>query len=179
MSTDQHGVAGGWSVANGGNIAFRLNTATETGQTSKSTYRTYEDAYINATGFPPNSPVDVYVVDDGKWHDGDTIADYGIVLMETFTADDDGYIVNERLWRHPLEIGEYDIVFDADRNGDYDEIPDFVYDPNHPGFTVVETPVGGTVYPVDKTALLLPWFSLGLVLFLAAGGFILIRSRSR
>jgi parallel beta-helix repeat protein len=37
--------------------------------------------------------------------------------------------------------------------------------------------VGGTVYPIDKTALLLPW--LGLVLVLAAGGLILIRRAGR
>jgi hypothetical protein len=175
ISTDEHGVAGGWSVANGGDIAFRLNTAAESGQTPKNEYRTYEDAYVSATGFPPNSYVDVYVVEDGKWHDGDTIADYGIVVMETFTSDDDGDILNERLWRHPLEIGEYDVVFDADRNGDYDEIPDFVYDPNHPGFTVVWTPVGGKVYPIDKTALLLPWLSPVLLLALAGAYLIFIK----
>ena len=35
--------------------------------------------------------------------------------------------------------------------------------------------VGGEVYPIDKTALLLPWLSLVAVLVLAAGGFMLIR----
>jgi hypothetical protein len=173
MSTDEHNVAGGWSVANGGDIAFRLNTTTETGQTHKDTYRTCDDAYVSATGFPPNSPVDVYVVGDGKWLGGETITDYGVMVMETFTTDDDGYIVNERLWRHPLEIGEYDVVFDANGNGDYDKIPDFVNNPNHPGFTVVKTPVGGEVYPVDKTALLLPW--LGLAALLALAGAYLAR----
>jgi serine protease len=39
--------------------------------------------------------------------------------------------------------------------------------------------VGGTVRPVDKTALLLPWLGLGAVLILAAGGLILIRRRSQ
>jgi len=175
MSTDEHVVDGTWSVANGGAIAFRLNTATEDGWTSKNEYRTTEDAYVNATGFPPNSPVDVYVVGDGKWHDGDTIAGYGVMVMETFTTDGAGDIVNERLWRHPLEIGEYDVVFDADCNGDYNEIPDFVYDPNHPGFTVVLAPVGGEVYPIDKTALLLPW--LGLALLLALVGAFLTFSK--
>jgi parallel beta-helix repeat protein/predicted outer membrane repeat protein len=39
--------------------------------------------------------------------------------------------------------------------------------------------VGGTVHPIDKAALLLPWFILGaaLLLALAAGGLILIRRR--
>jgi len=38
--------------------------------------------------------------------------------------------------------------------------------------------VGGTVYPIDKAALLLPWLSLGLVLILAAGGLALRRRLS-
>jgi len=168
MSTDEHVVDGAWSVANGGAIAFRLNTATEDGWTSKNEYRTTEDACVNATGFPPNSPVDVYVVSDYHWHDEDPIPpDSGdIFASKTFTTDIDGKIENEVIWRHPLEIGEYDVVFDADRNGDYNEIPDSVYDPNHPGFTVVKAVVGGEVYPVDKTVILLPWLSLVLLLAL-------------
>jgi parallel beta-helix repeat protein len=39
--------------------------------------------------------------------------------------------------------------------------------------------VGGTVYPVDKAALLLPWLGLSIVLILAAGGLILVRRRTR
>jgi hypothetical protein len=39
--------------------------------------------------------------------------------------------------------------------------------------------VGGTVYPVDKAALLMPWLGLSIILILAAGGSILIRRRTR
>jgi serine protease len=38
--------------------------------------------------------------------------------------------------------------------------------------------VGGTVYPVDKAAILLPWLGLGAVLVLVAGSLILIRRQS-
>jgi serine protease len=38
--------------------------------------------------------------------------------------------------------------------------------------------VGGTVYPIDKAALLLPWLVLGVVMVLVAGGLILIRRQS-
>jgi hypothetical protein len=38
--------------------------------------------------------------------------------------------------------------------------------------------VGGTVYPVDKTALLLPWLGLSMILILAAGGLILIKRQA-
>jgi hypothetical protein len=39
--------------------------------------------------------------------------------------------------------------------------------------------VGGTVYPIDKAALLLPWLSLSIALILAAGGLILARRAGR
>jgi hypothetical protein len=176
MSTDENGVAGGWSVANGGDIAFRLNTAAESGGTSKDRYRTNENVEVSGSGFPINSDVDVYVVADGEWLGGEAIADYGIVVMETFSTDDAGNFGPEVIWHAPLDIGEYDVVFDADGNGDYDEIPDFVDNPNHPGFTVVPAKVGGAVYPVDKTTLLLPW--LGLVVILTLAGAYLARSRA-
>jgi len=167
----------GWSDG-----MWDFTTGIQDGGAAKAEYHTCEDVYVNATGFPTNSLVDVYVVGDEKWHDGDTIANYGIVVMETFTTDSNGDIVNKRLWRHPLEVGEYDIVFDAGPggipDGIYDEIPDLVDDPNHPGFTVISTPVGGEVYPIDKTALLLPWLISSAILILAAGGLMLIRRRS-
>jgi len=175
MSTDQHGVAGAWSVANGEDIAFRLDTNTEAGQTPKDIYSTRENVEVSGSGFMPGSDVDVYVVVEGEWLGGETIADYGVVAMETFTADGDGEIENEVVWHAPLEIGEYDVVFDAGQDGTYNEIPDLVDDPNHPGFIVVVATVGGEVYPIDKAALLAPWLGLGLVLVLAAGSLILIR----
>ena len=39
--------------------------------------------------------------------------------------------------------------------------------------------VGGEVYPIDKTALLLPWLIAGAALILAASGLILIRRQAR
>jgi len=175
MSTDEHVVAGGWSVANGGAIAFRLNTGTEIGWTSKDIYSTRENVEVGGSGFPQNSNVDVYVVAEGEWLGGETIAGYGIVAMKNFATDGSGNFGPGVIWQSPLEVGEYDVVFDADCNGDYDEIPDFVDHPNHPGFTVVRSMVGGEVYPVDKAALLLPWLGLGVAMVLAAGGLILVR----
>jgi hypothetical protein len=178
MSTDEHGFVDGWTAANSGCIAFRLNTATEAGETLKDKYHTHEDVTVSGSGFTPNSKVAVYVVEEGKWLGGETIADYGIVAQKTFDVDGDGEISGV-IWEAPLEVGEYDVVFDADRNGVYDEIPDMVDDPNHPGFIVVLATVGGEVYPIDKAALLLPWLIAGAALILAAGGLILARLRSR
>jgi len=177
MSTDQHVVAGGWSVANGGAIAFRLNTATETGWTSKDIYSTRENVEVGGSGFPQNSNVDVYVVAEGEWLGGEAIAGYGIVATKNFATDGSGNFGPGAIWQSPLEVGEYDVVFDADCNGDYDKIPDFVDHPNHPGFTVVSSTVGGEVYPIDKTALLLPWLFLSAMLVLAAGITLALRRR--
>jgi len=178
MSTDEHGSQSDWSAANGGAIAFRLNTTTEAGWTSKDKYRTNEDVEVSGTGFLAGSDVDVYVVGDGKWLGGETIADYGIAAQATLTADGDGEIEGI-IWHAPLKVGEYDVAFDADRNGIYDEITDSVDDPNHPGFTVVKYTVGGTVYPTNKIDILLPLRGLGIILALTTGGLILARRAGR
>jgi hypothetical protein len=159
----------GWSDG-----SWDFTTGIQSGGPDKSTYHPSEDVYVSGTGFPPNSDVDVYVVEDGTWLGGETIADYGIMVMETFTTDGGGEITDELLWQHPLEPGRYDIVFDAGQDGIYDEIPDLVDDPNHPAFTVISAAVGGTVYPVNKAALLLPWLVLGTAMALA-GGLLLLR----
>jgi hypothetical protein len=275
MSTDEHGVAGGWSVANGGDIAFRLDTIAptvmitstatdptnvspipmtatfsedvtgftlgdvtvsngtagnlagsgsvytfdvtpvadglvtvdiaagvaqdaagndntaatqfsiaydatgQTGGTTKDKYYTNEDVRVTASGFLPDSDVDVYVVRDYHWNDGDPIPpDSGAVFAHVLlTADGSGNITNQVVWMHPLEIGEYDVVFDAGQDGFYNATWDLVDHPNHPGFTVVAATVGGEVYPVDKTALLMPW--LGLVLLLALTGAYLASLRAK
>jgi len=182
MSTDEHSFQSDWALANGGNVAFRLNTTTEAGWTPKDKYRANEDVHVSSSGFPPNSPVDVYVVGDYHWYDGNLIPpDSGTIFAQkTFTTDDEGEIENQVIWEAPLEIGEYDIVFDADRNGVYDEIPDLVYDPNHPGFTVVKYTVGGEVHPTNKIDILLPGRGSGIiVLILATGGLILARRAGR
>ena len=148
-------------------IAFRLNTVEEVGYSFKGKYRTNEDVSVSGGGFVPGSEVDVYLVAEGEWLGGETIANYGIVALKTLTANGDGEIEGV-VWEAPLEVGEYDVVFDANQNGIYDEVTDFVSHPNHPGFVVVGITVGGVVYPVDKAALLIPW--LGLALLLALGG---------
>jgi hypothetical protein len=173
-SRDEYDAWGTWSLAKGGDVAFQTDAITETGGSAKDKYRPSEDVSVSGSGFMPGLDVNVYVVEEGEWLGGETIADYGIVAMETFTADIGGG-VKGIVWHAPLERGEYDVVFDANLNGDYDEITDFVDDPNHPGFTVTTGAVGGEVYPIDKTALLLPWLISSAILILAAGGLILIR----
>jgi len=142
-----------------------------------STYRPDDDVVIRIGGFPPGVDVEVTVVADYHWEDGDTIPpDSGTIFaQQTFTTNDYGKVEGEVIWYGPLELGEYDIAFDIGLDGIYDVSDDLIDDPNHPGFTVLSPTVGGEVYPVDKAALLMPWLSLGLVLVLAAGGLILVK----
>jgi hypothetical protein len=183
MSIDEHDATGDWAVANGGEVAFRLDFTAEEGGTAKEKYNTQQDVRVTVGGFPPGATVDVYVVGDYAWDDGDDIPPNPgdtVFAQKTLTADIDGNIVNELIWPAPLKVGEYDIVFDTDpeRDGQYDEILDLVDDPNHPGFTVVSSTVGGEVHPIDKATLLMPWLGLASAIILA-GTLALIRRRTR
>jgi hypothetical protein len=165
----------GWSDG-----SWDFTTGLQSGGTDKDIYRTTEDVTFHATGFPPGSDVDVYVVEDFAWNDSDSIPPVPstVFAFDTFIANVDGEI-SGTIWYAPLQRGRYDIVFDAGQDGIYDEIPDLVDDPNHPGFTVVSATVGGEVYSVDKTSLLLPWLGLALVLILAVGSFTLALRKRR
>jgi predicted outer membrane repeat protein len=65
-------------------------------------------------------------------------------------------------------------IFDGDDDGTatVDMGADEYYVPPPPGGTV-----GGEVYPIDKTSLLLPWLGLGAILVLAAGITLALRRR--
>jgi len=125
---------------------------------TKNEFRVNEDVLVTASGFLPDSWVDVYVVNDRAWTDGDSIpADVGDG-MDTIHTDGDGNIGPVVIWSHPLKVGKYDIVFDAGQDGFYNATWDLVDHPNHPGFTVVSArvTVGGEVYPINKATILLP-----------------------
>jgi hypothetical protein len=168
-------------------VTITYTTGMPSGGSDSDTYYPDEDVTVSGTGFPLDTDIHVYVVDDGTWTGGESIGgDVGDGRDTIHTDPVDGSIAPTIIWTHPLTIGEYDIVFDVDRNGTFDVISDVVDDPGHPGFTVMATPpppprrtVGGEVFPVDKAALLLPWLGLGIVLILAAGGLILIRRQAR
>jgi hypothetical protein len=166
-----------WSSWSDGSWDF--TTGAQSGGSDKSTYLTNEDVYVTGSGFPPDSDVDVYVVNDRAWSDGDTIPAY-VVKQTVHTDVVDGSIALTKVWSAPLDVGEYDVVFDAGQDGDYNEIPDLVDDPNHPGFVVVspKATVGGEVYPINKAEVLVPWIGLASVLILALGvGTLALRRR--
>jgi hypothetical protein len=170
----------GWSDG-----TWDFTTGVQSGWSDKSTYYPDEDVTVTGIGFPPDTDIHVYVKYDSTWTGGESIGgDDGDGMDIIHTGPADGSIA-ATIWTHPLTIGEYDIVFDVDRNGTFDVISDVVDDPHDPGFTVTAAPppprrtVGGEVYPIDKSALLLPWLGLGIALTLASGGLILARRAGR
>jgi len=171
-------------------VTITYNTGMPSGGSDSDTYYPDEDVTVSGTGFPVGTDVDVYVVAEDDWTTGGSIPipqppDPDFFAMVTISTVG-GNIPTTLIWTHPLTIGEYDVVFDVDRDTNYNDASDFVDDPHDPGFVVMAAPpppppaqsVGGEVYPVDKAALLLPWLGLSAMLVLAAGGLILIRRRS-
>jgi len=159
---------------------------TLSGGSDQDSYQPDENVSFSISGFPAGALVEVTIVAENNWQDGDDIPqDPGetIFAQATFTTDGSGMIDNQVIWSAPLEPGEYDMVFDIDGDGTYNFGADMVDDPHDPGFIVAAASsasgsVGGDVYPVDKAALLIPWLGLGLLLVLAAGGLMLVRRRS-
>jgi hypothetical protein len=136
----------------------------------KDVYATTDNVYATGSGFQPDTNVDVYIVADLSWSDGDPIPDdVSSDRVKTLTADDYGTIGPATVWPAPLTPGEYDLVFDANQNGTYDYGIDAVDHPDHPGFTVRWCSVDGEAYPVDKLSILAPWLALGAVIIVGAG----------
>ena len=143
----------------------------------KDTYTTGEPVYATGSGFSAFSFVDVYIVGDLAWTDGMAIPpDVSSDGMNAVPTDAVGNLGPANVWPPPLTPGEYDVVFDANRDGTYDVGTDIVDDPNHPGFTV-GYPIGGIVVPVNRLELLAPWLGLAALASLAALTVALVRRR--
>ena len=101
----------------------------------KDTYSTDEDVYAAGSGFADGTNVDIYVVHDRDWNDGDPIpADVtGSVETVSIVNGDVGPVL---VWNAPLTPGRYDIVIDANRNAVYDASTDGL-DSGSPGFIVI------------------------------------------
>ena len=143
----------------------------------KDTYFTDQTVYATGTGFRPQTNVDVYIVGDRAWTDGDPIPADVSGGKETVTTDGAGDLAPAAVWPPPLTVGQYDMVFDANQNGVYDAATDAVDDPNHPGFVVQirPAPVGGIVVPVDKLGLVASWLGLAALASLAVFTVALVR----
>jgi len=171
-----------WSGWSAGTWDFTTGNA----GSDSDTYYPTDNVTVSGTGFPPGN-VDVYVVAEDDWTGPGPIPipqppDPDFFAMVTIPTVG-GNIPSTLIWAAPLTIGEYDVVFDVGQDTNYDAASDFVDHPHAPGFIVIPAAlppgVGGEVYPIDKTAVLLPWLGLGIAMILAAGGLILVRRAGR
>ena len=131
-------------------------------------YRVDEDVYAAGSGFASGTEVEIYVVHDRDWNDGDPIPGDVTGSVETVSVNnsDVGPVL---VWHAPLTTGRYDIVIDANRNGVYDAATDGL-DGGSPGFVVVpETP------PAPVPALT----PVGVIVLIGLLGFLSLISVSR
>ncbi|GEM_PF-1610624 len=120
-------------------------------------YTTSETVYATGRGFRPNSTVDVYIVSDRAWTNGDNVTHYFIFNdSKNVPTNAAGEIIPTAIWQNPIP-GEYDMFFDANQNGIYEVGVDAVDHPNHPGFIVTAAPAEvlevPTLTPVGLIAL--------------------------
>jgi hypothetical protein len=153
--------------------------ATDSVGVGKDRYTTGEVVYATGSGFAPNTYVNVHIVGDLAWSDGMTIPpDVSPDGIDTVLTDSTGNLGPISVWIPPLMPGEYDMVFDANRNGVYDTLIEVVDHPAHPGFVIQEpVPVGGALVSVNRWELLAPWLGLAALLSLTVLGVVLMRRR--
>jgi hypothetical protein len=101
----------------------------------RDTYRIDEDVYTAGSGFT-TANADIYVVQDQGWNDGDPIPADVTGSVETVSVNG-GEIAPVLIWHAPLTPGCYDIVIDANQNGDYDAATDGLDRGIRHGFIVI------------------------------------------
>ena len=132
------------------------------------TYRVDADVYAAGSGFATGTSVDIHVVQDRDWNDGDPIPQDVTGAVETVSVVN-GDVGPVLVWHAPLVIGEYDIVIDANRNGFYNAATDGL-DSGSPGFVVID------MSPVPVPVLTPPGI-IALIGLLCVIGMIRIRRR--
>ena len=99
-------------------------------------FYTNEDLYVWGCGFTGH--VDIYVVTDKNWEDGQSFADDIIktksdVLLLCNYNNPAAHIL---VWPNPLDEGKYDVIVDTNGDKIYDSGPDGLDAFNAAGFTV-------------------------------------------
>jgi len=114
-------------------------------------FMTTDEVYIMGYNFPPNTAIDVYVVADRGWSGGEVIGEDRGDGVDTLTSDDSGNIGRAKIWSAPLSSGQYDIVFDVNRDGIYEYGVDYVAEAGTVGFKVINNPpdVPSSPQPAD------------------------------
>jgi len=88
----------------------------EATQAIKNIFFTNQDVYALGSGFNQNDWMDIYVVPDRDWTDGDAIVPPDDISggFETVQSDGNGD-VHVLVWPQPLNVGAYDIVYDTNQ----------------------------------------------------------------
>lgn len=122
-----------------------VGDSSDAGGGKKDSYTPDETVYAIGSGFTPQIGVNIYVVPDRAWTDGDPIGvDISNDGMNAVNAGTTGDIGPIPIWDPSLVVGEYDIVFDsqsptgAPPNGQYDLLWDYVDDVSPAGFIVID-----------------------------------------
>ena len=114
-------------------------------------FRMDADVYATGSRFT-TANVDIYVVPDQDWNNGNPIPPDVTGAVETVSVVA-GAISTVRVWHAPLVIGEYDIVVDANQNGVYDASTDGL-DSGSPGFVVIASVPVPALTPLGLIALI-------------------------
>ncbi len=145
--------------------------ATDPDGGTKDVYTTDETVYATGSGFDPDSFVKISITEDKKWTDG-THINSTIFATKTVRTNAAGEIASTDVWQDPVP-GEYDIVFDADQDGYYNEGRDVVDHPNHPGFIITApTPI-----PVPEFSVVGLLGLVGVLSLVLVGTIMVLRKR--
>jgi hypothetical protein len=114
-------------------------TAFDTGNPS-SFFTPNEGVHVFGDLFPVSTTVDIYIVPDKGWANGDAIGTDVGDGIDSVTTEADGSLDLALIWSPDLGIGKYDVVIDTNRNGVYDYETDAVIGEGGVGFEVNITP---------------------------------------
>jgi len=108
----------------------------------KDTFNIGETVYLTGVNFSASKTLDVYIVTDQvTWTDGMEIPERLAGTAITVSSDNEGNISSTAVWTDPQVVGKYDVVVDANGNGQYDEGIDALDDSDievTAGFTIPE-----------------------------------------
>lgn len=99
-----------------------------------------EAIYAKGKNFPPNTDIDIYIVDNPEleWQDGVSISSFNIKNITRAKTGKNGDFF-ELAWNNPLQ-GEYDVIADVNRDGYYNATVDAVDNVSaKPGVTATVT----------------------------------------
>ncbi len=169
--------SGAWAAPNQSPLRQTLPqgdvVATDENGVEKNLFLANESVAVNVKNgsFTPGSQVDIYIVLDAAWNEGDAITADVSGGVDTVTVNANGAFGPPPpvVWPAPLTPGRYDIVFDANRNVVFDAgdgVDDAVLGT---GFVVEAVPpppvpVGGIAILPNRFELLAPWIGLAALM---------------